>query len=92
MSYTDSQTGGPLQTNTQDYLAIALSANVSLAWPLEGLSGQTYVSSMIDVTPTGNSFSVSMPDAYGARIPTLSEFVKHTRLQLSQCPTSAGWK
>jgi len=63
MSYTDSQTGGPLQTNTQDYLAIALSANVSLAWPLEGLSGQTYVSSMIDVTPTGNSFSVSMPDA-----------------------------
>jgi len=74
MSYTDALTGGPIQTNDQSYTALSLTSDVTLYWPIEGISGEAYVADLIDVTPTTTGLSITMPDARSGSLGAISLF------------------
>lgn len=60
--YTEIFGGGTILPSTVSYSALALTADVTLEWPLEASTGNNVVSQIIDVTPTG-AFSILMPPA-----------------------------
>jgi hypothetical protein len=61
-AYTSIFGGSPIAPSQVSYLALALTANTELVWPLEALVGGTAAASIIDVTPTG-AYDITMPDA-----------------------------
>lgn len=61
--YTNVFGGTAVQTSQTSYLALALSANTSLVWPLENQNSANTVSDLIDVTPSASGFYVTMPSA-----------------------------
>jgi len=63
MPYTNVFGGGTIYPSDVSYLALALSANTALSWPLETDGSATPAARVIDVTPSANGFSVSLPDA-----------------------------
>lgn len=63
MSFTDVFGGSQVDPAQVSYLALTLAADTTLQWPLEALPDGTVVAGIIDVTPSGMSLSVIMPDA-----------------------------
>ena len=63
MSYTSVFGGNTIYPSDVSYLALALSANNPLEWPLESSGTEDPAARIIDVTPTASGFSVIMPDA-----------------------------
>lgn len=55
--------GGVIYPSDATFLNLALTANVTLAWPIEQQIGGDVVADIIEVTPSGGGFSVSIPDA-----------------------------
>ncbi len=62
MSFTQVFGGTTLYPSNVSYLALALTADTSLEWPLESNTLTPVAASIIDVSPTG-AYAVSMPDA-----------------------------
>ena len=62
MSFTQVFGGTALYPSDVSYLALALTANTTLSWPLESNTSAPVAASIIDVTPTG-AFAITMPDA-----------------------------
>lgn len=61
-TFTQTFGGNTIYPSDVSYLALALSANTTLEWPLEAATGSNVVARIIDVTPTA-AYSVTMPDA-----------------------------
>lgn len=62
MSYTQVFGGTTLYPSDVSYLALSLTADTTLEWPLESSTLAPVAASIIDVTPTG-AFAITMPDA-----------------------------
>lgn len=61
-SYDQVFGGTTIYPSDVSYLALALTANATLQWPLEANTGPDIVARIIDVTPTG-AYSITMPPA-----------------------------
>ena len=61
-SFTQVFGGTTIYPSDVSYLALALTGNTTLQWPLEATTGNNIVARIIDVTPTG-AFTITMPDA-----------------------------
>lgn len=61
-SFTQVFGGTTIYPSDVSYLALALTANTTLQWPLEATTGNNIVARIIDVTPTG-AYTITMPDA-----------------------------
>lgn len=64
--YQDVFGGANIYPSDVTYRAIALTANVTLEWPEETATATNLVARIMDVTPSGAGFSITMPDARGA--------------------------
>ena len=62
MSFVQVFGGSTIFPSQVSYLALGLTADVVLKWPLETSGGSDLVADIIDVTPTG-AYSIFMPDA-----------------------------
>jgi hypothetical protein len=62
-SYTSIFGGSPVRPTNPSYLALALTANMTLVWPLETMETTPYVAAQIDVTPAAGGLSLAMPPA-----------------------------
>jgi hypothetical protein len=62
-SYTDIFGGSTVQPADVSYRAIALSASVTLVWPIAYDDTTDVVARINDVTPTTTGFTITMPDA-----------------------------
>lgn len=62
-SFTNIFGGTTISPSNPSYLALALTANTQLYWPLETTESVPCVASLIDVTPSGNGLTVLMPPA-----------------------------
>lgn len=60
--YTQVFGGSTIYPSDVSYLALALTADTTLQWPLEAATGNNLVASIIDVTPSG-AYSIIMPPA-----------------------------
>ena len=60
--YTQVFGGTTLYPSDVSYLALALTADTTLEWPLEASTANPLAASVIDVTPTG-AFAITLPDA-----------------------------
>jgi hypothetical protein len=61
-SFTQVFGGTTIYPSDVSYLALALTGNTTLQWPLEATTGNNVVARIIDVTPTG-AYTITMPDA-----------------------------
>ena len=61
-SFTQVFGGTTIYPSDVSYLALPLTADISLEWPLEATTGNNVVARIIDVTPTG-PYTITMPDA-----------------------------
>jgi hypothetical protein len=61
-SYTQVFGGNTLYPSDPSYLELALTADVTLQWPMEASTGGNVVARIIDVTPTG-AYDITMPPA-----------------------------
>ena len=61
-SFTQVFGGTTIYPSDVSYLALPLTANTTLQWPLEATTGNNIVARIIDVTPTG-AYTITMPDA-----------------------------
>ena len=61
-NFTNVFGGTEIYPSDVSYLALALTADTTLQWPLEAAVGNNIVARIIDITPTG-AYSVIMPDA-----------------------------
>ena len=61
--YTQVFGGTSLYPSDVSYLALSLTGNVTLEWPLEASTANPLAASVIDVSPTGPGFAITMPDA-----------------------------
>ena len=61
-SFTQVFGGTTIYPSDVSYLALPLTANTALQWPLEATTGNNIVARIIDVTPTG-AYTITMPDA-----------------------------
>jgi len=62
MSFTQTFGGTTIYPSDVSYLALALTANTTLEWPLERGTGSNLVASIIDITPTG-AYDIVLPSA-----------------------------
>jgi len=62
MSYTEIFGGNTIYPADAAYLELALTADVTLQWPMEASTGGNVVARIIDVTPTG-AYNITMPPA-----------------------------
>ena len=63
MSYVSPFTGDVIQPTDVSFRAFNLSSNLTLSWPINGNATGNYAARIMDVTPTGAGFSLSMPPA-----------------------------
>ena len=61
-SYTQVFGGNTIFPSDVSYLALALTSNTTLQWPMEAATGDNIVARIIDVTPTG-AYNITMPPA-----------------------------
>ena len=61
-SYTQVFGGNTIYPSDVSYLALTLTADITLEWPLEASTGNNVVARILDVTSNG-AFSISMPNA-----------------------------
>jgi hypothetical protein len=62
-SYTEVFGGDSIFPAQYSYLALAISADVALDWPVETVPGQNVVAVIIDVTPSVAGLEIMMPSA-----------------------------
>lgn len=60
--FTDTFGGNTIAASDPSYLALALTADTTLEWPLDAATGSTLAARIIDITPTG-AYTITMPDA-----------------------------
>lgn len=63
MTYTNVFGGNTIYPSDVSYLALALSVDTPLEWPLESSGNEDPAARIIDVDPTASGFSVILPDA-----------------------------
>jgi hypothetical protein len=63
MAFTETFGGTTIYPSDVSYRAISLSANQTLAWPLEVATNSDVVAQIMDVTPSAGSFTITMPPA-----------------------------
>lgn len=73
MSYTQVFGGNTIYPSDVSYLALALTEDVFLQWPLETATGNNIVARIMDVTPSG-AYSVFMPDATQTGVGQVTQF------------------
>lgn len=61
--YTQIFGGSPVTPSLVSYTAITLSANTTLAWPIQFQNTSQVVSNIMDVTPTAGGFTLTLPPA-----------------------------
>ena len=61
-SFTQVFGGTTIYPSDVSYLALALTSDIVLEWPLEATTGNNVVARIIDITPTG-PYTIVMPDA-----------------------------
>lgn len=61
MSYTNIFGGSAVKPTQPSYLALALTADTALQWPLETTEGEPVVAAMINVTPSTSGLELAMP-------------------------------
>jgi len=66
-SYTQVFGGNTIYPSDVSYLALTLTADITLEWPLEASTGNNVVARILDVTSNG-AYSISMPDATQAGV------------------------
>ena len=66
-SYTQVFGGNTIYPSDVSYLALTLTADITLEWPLEASTGNNVVARILDVTSNG-AFSISMPNATQAGV------------------------
>lgn len=64
--YTDVFGGANIYPSDVSYSAVTLSANITLNWPEETSSSANLLTRIMDVTASGASYSITLPDATGA--------------------------
>lgn len=74
MSFTQVFGGNTIYPSDVSYLALSLTEDVTLQWPLETAAGNNIVARIIDVTPTG-AHSVFMPDATLTGVGQVTQFL-----------------
>ena len=74
MSFTQVFGGNTIYPSDVSYLALALTEDVILQWPLETATGNNIVARIIDVTPTG-AYAISMPDATLTGVGQVTQFL-----------------
>jgi hypothetical protein len=74
MSFTQVFGGNTIYPSDVSYLALALTEDVFLQWPLETATGNNIVARIIDVTPT-DTYSVYMPDATQTGVGQVTQFL-----------------
>lgn len=62
-TYNSPFSGDVIQPTDVSYRAFTLSANLTLAWAINGNTSGNYVARIMDVTPTAGGFSLYMPPA-----------------------------
>ena len=62
MSFTQVFGGTTIYPSDVSYLALALTADETLEWPLERSTDGNLVASIIDITPTG-AYAITLPSA-----------------------------
>lgn len=62
MSFTQVFGGTTIYPSDVSYLSLALTADITLEWPVGAGEGDSVVARIIDITPTG-PFTVTLPDA-----------------------------
>src|SRR3972149_8649773 len=64
MAYVDVFSGNVIRPAVVNHRAVSLTANTTLVWPTsQGVDGTNAVAEIMDVTPSGAGFSLTMPDA-----------------------------
>lgn len=63
MSYTQVFGGTTLYPAQVSYRAIALAADTTISWPLEGVGTSDVAAAIMDVTPASNGLSITLDDA-----------------------------
>ena len=64
MAYVDVFSGNVIRPAVVNYRAVSLTANTTLVWPTsQVVDGTNAVAEIMDVTPSGAGFSLTMPDA-----------------------------
>jgi hypothetical protein len=61
--FTDPFGGGTLQAAQVAYRAVSLTGNVSLVWPPFSTSSTDYIARLMNVTPSGPGFAITLDDA-----------------------------
>lgn len=62
-SFTNTFGGTVIYPANVSYRAVSLTANVTLTWPTEVATDTNTTAAIMDVTPTGGSFTIRMPEA-----------------------------
>lgn len=65
MGYATVFGGNLVKPSTNTYLQLALSANASMAWPIEAALNANVISDVVDVTPSAGGLTITLPDATG---------------------------
>jgi hypothetical protein len=73
VSFTQVFGGNTIYPSDISYLALSLTADTQLQWPLETAVSNNLVARIIDVTPTG-AYSVFMPDAMQTGVGQVTQF------------------
>lgn len=63
MSYFQTFGGKPVQTANSGYVAVPLPSNATMAWPIQFQNTSLSIANWMDVEPTGNGFTLTLPTA-----------------------------
>lgn len=74
MAFTQVFGGNTIYPSDVSYLALSLTADTQLQWPLETATGNDIVARIIDVTPT-DAYSIFMPDAMLTGVGQVTQFL-----------------
>ena len=74
MSFTQVFGGNTIYPSDVSYLALSLTDDIFMQWPLETATGNNIVARIIDVTPTG-AYSIFMPDAMQTGAGQVTQFL-----------------
>src|SRR4051812_8286350 len=62
-SFQNTFGGQNIRSADLSYRAVALTASVTLVWPLNAQDGADILAQKMDVTPSGGGFVITLPDA-----------------------------
>lgn len=89
-TYNSPFTGDVIQPTDVSYSAFSMSANVTLAWPINGNQTGNYAARIMDVTPTAGGLSLYMPPANQVSVGTDSLITNRGSYTLSVVNSAGG--